>query len=125
MKPDQKSTNRVWDFTEISAGLKRLARMLDIPIVVGCQLSRACEQRKDKRPMLSDLRESGGLEQDADLVGFIYRDEYYNPETEQPNIAEIIWSKNRNGPTGMTPLYFQKELAKFRDVELFNKDLNF
>ena len=105
--------------------LKGLARELNIPVVVASQLSRAVEQRNDKRPMLSDLRESGSIEQDADIVMFIYRDEYYSPETDQANIAEVIISKHRNGPTGMVPLFFRKEQAQFLEVEFMREDLEF
>jgi replicative DNA helicase len=125
MQTDRRIDNRVQEISLLSRSLKGLARELNIPVVVGSQLSRAVEQRNDKRPMLSDLRESGSIEQDADIVAFIYRDEYYTPETEQPNIAELLISKHRNGPTGMVPLYFQKELAKFRDVEIFHQELEF
>jgi replicative DNA helicase len=102
-----------------------LARELNIPVLVASQLSRAVEQRNDKHPMLSDLRESGSIEQDADIVIFIYRDEYYVPETDQPNIAEIMVSKHRNGPTGMVPLFFKKELAQFLEVEMYREELEF
>jgi replicative DNA helicase len=125
MQTDRRIDNRVQEISLLSRSLKGLARELNVPVVVGSQLSRAVEQRNDKRPMLSDLRESGSIEQDADIVTFIYRDEYYAPETEQPNIAEILISKHRNGPTGMVPLYFQKELAKFREVEIFHQELDF
>jgi replicative DNA helicase len=125
MQTDRRIDNRVQEISQLSRSLKGLARELNIPVVVGSQLSRAVEQRNDKRPMLSDLRESGSIEQDADIVAFIYRDEYYTPETEQPNIAEILISKHRNGPTGMIPLYFQKELAKFREVEIFHQELEY
>jgi replicative DNA helicase len=97
--------------------LKVLARDLDVPIVALSQLSRAVEQRHDKRPILSDLRESGSIEQDADLVMFVYRDEYYNPEdTESAGIAELLLAKHRNGPTGMEKVAFQKRYAKFTDL---------
>src|SRR5437899_11182148 len=90
--------NRVQEVSQISRSLKVLARDLDVPILAMSQLSRAVEQRADKRPILSDLRESGSLEQDSDLVIFIYRDEYYNEETDQQGLAEIILSKPRHGP---------------------------
>ena len=90
---------------------------MEVPILALSQLSRAVEQRHDKRPILSDLRESGSIEQDADLVMFVYRDEYYNPEdTESAGIAELIVAKHRNGPTDMTKLAFQKRYAKFADL---------
>jgi replicative DNA helicase len=109
--------NRVQEVSQISRALKVLARDLDVPIVALSQLSRAVEQRHDKRPILSDLRESGSIEQDADLVLFVYRDEYYNPEdTESAGIAEVILAKHRNGPTGIEKLAFQKRYAKFSDL---------
>jgi replicative DNA helicase len=125
MQSDRRTENRVQEISFLTRALKGLARELNIPVVVGSQLSRAVEQRNDKRPMLSDLRESGSIEQDADIVAFIYRDDYYTPESEQPNIAEILVSKHRNGPTGMVPLFFKKELAQFLDVEMFREDLEF
>ena len=94
-----------------------LARDLDVPVLALSQLSRAVEQRHDKRPILSDLRESGSIEQDADLVMFIYRDEYYNAEsTDQQGIAEVHLAKHRNGPTGTVKLSFLKRFAKFADL---------
>src|SRR5207302_8614882 len=109
--------NRVQEVSQISRSLKVLARDLDVPILAMSQLSRAVEQRHDKRPILSDLRESGSIEQDSDLVAFIYRDEYYNPdETDQQGLAEIHLSKHRNGPTGMVKLSFMKRFAKFADL---------
>src|SRR5437588_3405225 len=109
--------NRVQEVSQISRNLKVLARDLDVPIIALSQLSRAVEQRHDKRPILSDLRESGSIEQDADLVMFVYRDEYYNPEdTESAGIAEVILSKHRNGATGSEKLAFQKRYAKFADL---------
>ncbi len=125
MQSDRRIDNRVQEISLLSRSLKGLARELNIPVLVASQLSRAVEQRTDKRPMLSDLRESGSIEQDADVVMFIYRDDYYSPDTERPNIAEIIVSKHRNGPTGMVPLFFKKELAQFCDVELYREDLEF
>src|SRR6476646_2177626 len=109
--------NRVQEVSQISRSLKVLARDLDVPIVALSQLSRAVEQRHDKRPILSDLRESGSIEQDADLVMFVYRDEYYNPEdTDSAGIAELILAKQRNGATGTEKLAFQKRYAKFADL---------
>ena len=104
--------------TMLSAACKNLARELDVPVVVGSQLSRACEQRNDKRPMLSDLRDSGTIEQDADIVSFIYRDVVYNPNTEAPAIAEIITAKHRNGPIGKTCLRFEEQRAMFQNLEV-------
>jgi replicative DNA helicase len=102
--------------SQISRQLKVLARDLETPIVALSQLSRAVEQRADKRPMLSDLRESGSIEQDADLVVFIYRDEYYNDDTDQQGVAEVIVAKHRNGPTDAIKLSFLKRYAKFADL---------
>jgi replicative DNA helicase len=89
---------------------------LNVPVLSAAQLSRAVEQRQDKRPQLSDLRESGSIEQDADVVMFIYRDEVYNENTERPNQADIIVAKHRNGPTGTVALYFRKELTQFANL---------
>ena len=108
--------NRVQEVSQISRSLKILARDLDVPIVALSQLSRAVEQRTDKRPILSDLRESGSIEQDADLVAFIYRDEYYNDESDQQGLAEVILAKHRNGPTDSIKLSFLKRYAKFADL---------
>ena len=125
MRGDHRAENRVQEISSISRAIKALARELKVPVVAVSQLSRAVESRQDKRPILSDLRESGALEQDADVVIFIYREAMYNPDTEQPNIAELIVSKHRNGPTGKVPLYFQSELAKFNEVELRYEELEF
>jgi replicative DNA helicase len=109
--------NRVQEVSQISRALKVLARDLEVPIIALSQLSRAVEQRHDKRPILSDLRESGSIEQDADLVMFVYRDEYYNPEeTESAGVAELLLAKHRNGATGIEKLAFQKRYAKFADL---------
>jgi replicative DNA helicase len=108
--------NRVQEVSQISRSLKVLARDLDVPILALSQLSRAVEQRHDKRPILSDLRESGSIEQDADLVVFIYRDEYYDEESDQQGLAEIIVAKHRNGPTGTEKLSFLRRYAKFADL---------
>jgi replicative DNA helicase len=109
--------NRVQEVSQISRALKVLARDLDVPILAMSQLSRAVEQRHDKRPILSDLRESGSLEQDADLVFFIYRDEYYlGEESDQQGVAEVILAKHRNGPTGTVKLSFLRRYAKFADL---------
>jgi len=125
MQSDRHIENRVQEISQLSRALKGLARELNIPVLVASQLSRAVEQRNDKHPMLSDLRESGSIEQDADVVMFIYRDDYYTPESDQPNIAEIMIAKHRNGPTGMVPLFFRKELAQFLEVEIYREDLEF
>jgi replicative DNA helicase len=109
--------NRVQEVSQISRALKVLARDLEVPIMALSQLSRAVEQRHDKRPILSDLRESGSIEQDADLVMFIYRDEYYNPEdSESAGIAELLLAKHRNGPTGVEKVAWQRRYAKFSDL---------
>lgn len=107
--------NRVNQMSEISRGLKLLARELNVPIIALSQLSRAVESRPDKRPMLSDLRESGSIEQDADIVLMIYRDDYYNPETEKPGIADLILAKHRSGPVGKFELLFQSNITKFKN----------
>jgi replicative DNA helicase len=118
MQTERNSPNRVQEISEISRGLKNLARELDVPVLAAAQLSRAVEQRQDKRPQLSDLRDSGSIEQDADIVMFIYRDEYYNPDTtEKPNIAEINIAKHRNGPTATVDLYWHGKLATFRNLQ--------
>ena len=108
--------NRNLEISEISRSLKLLAKELDIPIIALSQLSRSVESRQVKKPMLSDLRESGSLEQDADIVMFLYREDYYNPETENKNITDVIVAKNRNGPTGTIPVYFHKEYVRFQDL---------
>ena len=108
--------NRNLEISEISRSLKILAKELDIPIIALSQLSRSVESRQIKKPMLSDLRESGSLEQDADIVMFLYREDYYNPETENKNITDVIVAKNRNGPTGTIPVYFHKEYVRFQDL---------
>ena len=114
MSSDSNYENRVQEVSQISRQLKILARELDLPIIAMSQLSRAVEQRHDKRPILSDLRESGSFEQDADLVAFIYRDEYYNDERQDQGLAEVILAKHRNGPTGHVKLSFLQALREVR-----------
>jgi len=116
MQNTSRSENRQQEISEISRSLKALARELNVPVIAASQLSRAVEQRNERRPLLSDLRESGAIEQDADLVVFIYREEYYKPKTEKKGIAEIIIGKQRNGPTGKVNLTFIKEYAKFESL---------
>ena len=114
----KRNENRVQEISEVSRNLKALARELNVPVLALAQLSRAVETRQSKVPQLSDLRESGSLEQDADIVMFIYRDDIYNPESERKNIADIIVAKHRNGPVGEVSLYFQASQTRFRDLEL-------
>jgi replicative DNA helicase len=129
-----RTENRVQEITEITQGLKAIAKELNVPVLALSQLSRAVESREDKRPQLSDLRESGSIEQDADVVMFLYREEYYHerkeptPDTEEhrawmehgeriAGVAELILGKQRHGPTGTVKLQFQREITKFRNLE--------
>lgn len=112
----QRHENRTQEISAISRGLKALAKELGVPVLALSQLSRSLESRMDKRPMLSDLRESGAIEQDGDVIFFIYRDVVYNPETEHPDIAEVIIGKQRNGPTGSFNVRFRGDITRFDDV---------
>ncbi|MPN34349.1 Replicative DNA helicase [bioreactor metagenome] len=116
MSGDGKIESRQQEISAISRSLKAIAREMDAPVIALSQLSRACEQRSDHRPMLSDLRESGAIEQDADVVAFLYRDEYYFPETEAKNQAELIIAKQRNGPTGTVNLAWLGQYTKFGNL---------
>jgi replicative DNA helicase len=109
--------NRVQEISEISRGLKGIARELNVPLMALSQLSRSVESRSPQIPQLADLRESGSIEQDADVVAFIYREDYYNPETDRRNITDIFIKKHRNGPTGGVELYFDKEKQRFRSLD--------
>ena len=115
-RASKNSDNRQQEISEISRSLKALARELNVPVIALSQLSRSVESRQVKRPMLSDLRESGSLEQDADIVMFLYREDYYDKDTEAKNITEVIIAKHRNGPVDTIKLFFQKEFTKFRDL---------
>ena len=122
--PGKKSENRQQEISAISASLKALARELNVPVLALSQLSRAVESRANKRPMLSDLRESGAIEQDSDVVLFIYREDYYTEDTDRQNIADVIVAKHRHGATGTVSLYFRKELTQFRELEIERTELN-
>ncbi|MGF7059224.1 replicative DNA helicase [Brassicibacter mesophilus] len=117
MSGDGRTENRQQEISAISRGLKGLAKEMDCPVVALSQLSRAPELRSDHRPILSDLRESGAIEQDADIVVFLYRDEYYNPDSEKKNIGEVIIAKHRNGPIGTVELVFMGQYTKFLNME--------
>ena len=124
MAGDTRTDNRVQEVSYISRNLKVLARELNVPVLAAAQLSRAIEQRADKRPVLSDLRESGSLEQDSDIVMFIYRPEYYEEDSLRKNVAEIMVSKHRNGPTGKIDLIFRENLAKFENAATRSVDVS-
>ncbi len=113
--------NRVQELSKVTRALKSLARELSVPVIALSQLSRSVESRTNKRPMMSDLRESGAIEQDADLIMMLYRDEYYNPDTPDRGIAEVIISKHRNGPTGTVKLLFESQFTQFRNLASPNR----
>ncbi len=123
MRGDNRSENRVQEISYISRALKGLARELEAPVIALSQLSRAIESRADHKPMLSDLRESGSIEQDSDIVMFIYREDMSKENSDKKNIADIIVAKHRNGPTDTIPLYFRKELTKFENLEMTRESL--
>ena len=114
--------NRQQEVSEISRSIKALAKEMQCPVMALSQLSRAPEQRADHRPMLSDLRESGSIEQDADVVMFLYRDEYYDKETEDKNVAECIIAKHRNGPTGTVKLAWLGQFSKFGSLDVIHQE---
>ena len=111
-----RSESRQQEISEISRSLKAIARELNVPVIALSQLSRAVEQRPDHRPMLSDLRESGAIEQDADVVMFLYRDDYYNHDTDRKGVAEVIIAKQRNGPIGTVELLWLPDYTKFANM---------
>ena len=114
----KKNTSREQEISEISRSLKILAKELNVPVIALSQVSRTAEKRDDKRPMLSDLRESGAIEQDADVVMFLYRDEYYHPDTEKKNVGEVIIAKHRGGSTGTVELAWLPSYTKFANLEI-------
>lgn len=117
MQGGKKSESRQQEISDISRSLKEIARELQVPVVALSQLSRAVEQRPDHRPILSDLRESGAIEQDADVVMFLYREDYYNKDTERKDVAEVIIAKQRNGPIGTVELAWLPQYTKFANMQ--------
>lgn len=124
MRSVERGENNHLEVSAISKGLKALARELNVPVIALSQLSRGVESRADKRPMLSDLRASGAIEEDSDVVMFIYREEYYIPDTDRAGIADFIVAKHRNGATGTASLFFRKELTTFHDLDITRTELN-
>jgi replicative DNA helicase len=122
MQSDRKIENRVNEVAEISRNLKVLAKELNVPVICCAQLSRGPESRNDKRPMLSDLRDSGAIEQDADIVLFLYREEYYKSDPEKQNTAEVIIAKNRHGSTGNVPIGWLGQFTKFTTIDSTRDD---
>lgn len=119
---DRYSGNRVQEVSEISRTLKEIAREFKVPVLACAQLSRQVETREDKRPIMADLRESGSIEQDADIVAFLYRDDYYNKESERLGQVDVIFAKHRHGPTGEVSLYFNRQCSSFTDIDLYHKE---
>ena len=123
MSGGRKSENRTQEVSFITRSLKRMAKDLQVPVIALSQLSRDLERRQDKHPLLSDLRESGSIEQDADMVMFLYRDDYYNPETDK-RYTELIIAKNRNGPLDTVNLFFAKPFTRFGNLKMEDKPCN-
>ena len=123
MESESRHESRQQEISAISRGLKALAKEMECPVISLSQLSRAPELRSDHRPILSDLRESGAIEQDADVVMFLYRDDYYNEDSDKKNIGEVIIAKHRNGPTGTVELVWKKEFTKFLNKEGFREEM--
>ena len=119
MQGSRKSDSRQQEVSDMSRALKIMAKELDVPVITLSQLSRAPDARPDHHPVLSDLRESGAIEQDADIVMFLYRDDYYNPETEKKNVAEVILAKNRGGSTGTVELLWLGQYTKFVNLDKY------
>ena len=119
---NRKGGSREQEIAGISRSLKIIAKELDVPIIALSQLSRSPDQRADHKPMLSDLRESGSIEQDADIVIFLYRDDYYNPESEEKNIAEVIIAKQRSGSTGSVKLFWMGSYTKFVNLDTYHDE---